>query len=448
MPEKQNVEYKSIWKDEYLKWICGFANAQGGKILIGKDDLGNTIGIDDYKKLLETLPNKIKDKLHILPDINLLEDNGNKYLQIVIVPSNQPVSYEGVFYYRSGSTLQELNGLALSEFITRKTGVRWEDAIVDNLTVDDLDDESFKIFRREALKSKRMSEEELNVSNEELLSKLHLLRDGKLKRSAVLLFHKDPQTVQNGSYVKVGKFEGPEVVYHDLFEGSLIETADKIVDVIFLKYLKAKITYVNNRRTETYPYSKDALREAIYNAIAHNCYMFGVPIQIRINEEDIYISNQCILPEGWTVDSFMQVHDSMPYNPDIAGVFFRAGWIEAWGKGIEKICNACESIGADLPEYNLTGHSLRVKIKGLKSALLDLKVPKGQSEPLDEPLENLLENRIVQAIKENPRITYDGLALLLAVSRSTVKRTIAKLVFEGRIERIGGKRYGHWQARN
>jgi ATP-dependent DNA helicase RecG len=38
MPESQNIEYKESWRDEYLKWICGFANAEGGKIYIGITD--------------------------------------------------------------------------------------------------------------------------------------------------------------------------------------------------------------------------------------------------------------------------------------------------------------------------------------------------------------------------------------------------------------------------
>lgn len=59
MPETQNKEYKSLWKDEYLKWICGFANAQGGTLYIGKDDNGNVVGVKNAKKLLEELPNKI-----------------------------------------------------------------------------------------------------------------------------------------------------------------------------------------------------------------------------------------------------------------------------------------------------------------------------------------------------------------------------------------------------
>ena len=63
MAENQNVEWKELWKDEYLKWICGFANAQGGKIYIGKKDDGTVIGLQDSKKLLEDIPNKVRDVL-------------------------------------------------------------------------------------------------------------------------------------------------------------------------------------------------------------------------------------------------------------------------------------------------------------------------------------------------------------------------------------------------
>ena len=124
----------------------------------------------------------------------------------------------------------------------QKTGFRWEDAIVDNITVDDLDAESFKIFHREALSKKRMTETELNVSNEELLKKLHLMVNGKLKRSAVLLFYSDPEIIQNGSFVKVGKFdERGRVVYHNDLEESLIVNASKVINLIYQMYLKVKV---------------------------------------------------------------------------------------------------------------------------------------------------------------------------------------------------------------
>ena len=201
----------------------------------------------------------------------------------------------------------QLTGIALTEFITKRTGVRREDVTVDSITVNDLDEESFKIFRREALRSRRMTQEELDISNDELLSKLGLMKNGKLKRSAVLLFYHDPGIVQVGSYIKIGRFgEGADLQYHDDLEGSLIKNADQVIDLIYLKYLKAKVEYIHDRRVETYPFAREAIREAVYNAIAHTCYMYGVPIQIRIEDEQLIISNQCIFPEGWTVETLLE----------------------------------------------------------------------------------------------------------------------------------------------
>ena len=442
MAESQNIEYKESWRDEYLKWVCGFANAQGGTIYIGVDDAGNVVGVKDVKKLMEDIPNKIQSGLGIVADVNKHTKDGKDYLEIKVDPSSFPISYHGEFHYRSGATKQQLTGIALTEFITKKTGVRWEDVTVDGITVDDLDAESFKIFRREALRSKRMTEAELNISNEELLSKLKLLSNDKLKRSAVLLFYGDPSIVQVGSFVKVGKFANGTVEYHDDLEGSLISTADKIVDLIYLKYLKAKITYEHDRRVETYPYARNAIREAIYNAIAHNCYMYGTPIQIRIEEEQIIISNRCILPEGWTAETLMQPHDSIPYNPDIANVFYRAGYIETWGQGIQKICDECIALGTELPKYEILGTGIRVYFPALKSALIDQPiVPKYQPDTLGDTL----ADSIIMLINGNPKMTQEELADATKVSVPSIKRTMKILSDNGRIVRKGGKRYGHWE---
>ena len=76
MAESQNIEYKESWRDEYLKWICGFANAREGCSYIGVRDDGKIVGISNSKKLLEDIPNKIKDTMGILADVNLLERAG------------------------------------------------------------------------------------------------------------------------------------------------------------------------------------------------------------------------------------------------------------------------------------------------------------------------------------------------------------------------------------
>lgn len=102
--ESQNIEYKESWNDKYLEWICGFANAQGGRIFIGVSDAHEVIGVKDSKRLMEDIPNKIVTHLGIVADVNLHTDDGLDYIEIVIEPSNIPIAYKGTYHYRSGST--------------------------------------------------------------------------------------------------------------------------------------------------------------------------------------------------------------------------------------------------------------------------------------------------------------------------------------------------------
>ena len=88
--------------------------------------------------------------------------------------------------------------------------------------------------------------------------------------------------------------------------------------------------------------------------------MFGSPVQIRVENESVIISNRCILPDGWTAETLMNPHDSIPYNPDFASVFYRAGYIENWGRCIEKICDACRKLGVDLPWYEIVGNGVKL----------------------------------------------------------------------------------------
>lgn len=123
MAESQNIEWKESWRDEYLKWICGFANAQGGKIYIGTDDYGKVIGLQNSKKLLEDIPNKVRDVLGIIVDVNLLRKDGKDYIEISVNPNGYPVNYKGEYHYRSGSTKQQLKGQALNQFLLQRTGI-------------------------------------------------------------------------------------------------------------------------------------------------------------------------------------------------------------------------------------------------------------------------------------------------------------------------------------
>ena len=175
MAETQNIEYKSAWRDEYLRWICGFANAQGGTLYIGKDDSGNIVDVPNAQKLLEDIPNKIVNILGITADVNL---------------------------------------------------------------------------------------------------------------------HK-----------------------------------------------------------------------ALLNAITHKDYTGCVPIQISVYADKIMMWNEGQLPETWTVKNLFTKHSSRPANPGIANAFFRSGYVEAWGRGIEKITGQCVAAGLPEPVFNPDGSDFWVTFR-------------------------------------------------------------------------------------
>ena len=158
MSESQNIEYKESWRDEYLKWICGFANAQGGRIYIGINDKQEIVGVADSKRLMEDIPNKIVNYLGIVADVNLLHSNEDKeFIEIVVEPSNVPIAYHGQYHYRSGSTKQEMKGTALQQFILKKMGRSWDDTTNDSAKLDDIDRNAIDYFLRRAINAQRIA---------------------------------------------------------------------------------------------------------------------------------------------------------------------------------------------------------------------------------------------------------------------------------------------------
>ena len=120
--ESQNIEFKESWRDEYQKWICGFANAQGGTLYIGLRDNGEVCGVQDAKKLMEDIPNKVRDMMGILVEVNLREKDEKQYLEIVTDAYPYPISFRGKYYQRSGATNQELKGAAPRPFHASQAG--------------------------------------------------------------------------------------------------------------------------------------------------------------------------------------------------------------------------------------------------------------------------------------------------------------------------------------
>lgn len=357
MKESQSVEFKREWKDEYLKWISGFANASGGTLLVGVDDNGQAVGVHNAPKLLEDLPNKVRDVLGILVEVNLVKRQQLDVIEIVVPAFAYPISYKGEYHYRTGSTKQELKGAALDHFLLKKQGLRWDAVTVPIPKLDELHEPTIARFKRMAVHNGRLSEDALQDSNAVLLEKLRLIENQQLKRAAVLLFHADPECLVTNAYIKIGFFadEHANLLHHDEVHGNLFDQVFNTIEVLKLKYFKAAVSYEGIVRQERFPVPLEALREALLNAVVHKDYASAAPIQISVYPDKLMIWNPGELPNNWTLETLMGKHSSRPFNPDIANAFFRSGLIESWGRGIERIFKACEQEGVPAPEWNVSG---------------------------------------------------------------------------------------------
>jgi ATP-dependent DNA helicase RecG len=429
MPESQNIEWKESWRDEYLKWICGFANAKGGKIIIGKNDNGEIVGVAKAKRLMEEIPNKIQTQLGIICDVDLKEENGKDYIEIDVKPYDVLISYQGKYHYRSGSTKQELKGNALNNLLLKKAGKTWDDVVEPRANFKDIDISAIEAFKKGASASKRLPfiAEEENLG--QILDNLLLLEDGNLKRSAILLFGKNPCRFFINAFVKIGRFgqSDDDLRFQEVVEGNTFQLADKVIEVLDRKFFVSPISYKGLQRVESWEYPYEAIREVILNAIVHRDYM-GAPIQISVYDDKLIVWNEGSLPEDLTFEDLKKKHSSRPHNPILASAFFKGGLIEAWGRGTIKIINECKKAGLPEPiiEYSSGGISVTIlKNQFNEKSLIEIGLSTRQI-------------KAIEYLKENKSITNKIYQEICEVSKATATRDLTELIEKFRLlERSG-----------
>ena len=439
MPEKQNIEWKESWRDDYMKWICGFANAEGGTLFIGKDDKGAVVGVSNYEKLLVELPNKISSKLGVICDINHHQEVEKNFIEIITKPYSNGISYNGKYYRRSGSTNQELRGNELNEFLLKKTGKTWDDVIEPNATKSEINKDTVEVFRSMAGSSNRLPLIKSERDTDTIFQNLRLVEDGELKRAAILLFGKDPRKYYISSYIKIGKFgsSDADLQSQEVVEGNLFDLVTKTIDILFSKYIKKNIVYRDAQRVELPEYPFDSIREALLNALVHRIYE-AAPIQISIYDDKIIFWNQGELPEQLSEEDLKVKHSSFPRNPLIADVFFKAGFIESWGRGTIKIIEEC--IEAGLPEPKIE------EING--GVAVTLYKDKASDEYLSKLDLNGSQLSAVKYIRENGHITNGIYKELYEVSDKTAYRHLDELVKLDVLIRVGEKKGARYEIKH
>ena len=393
----ENIKYSIVPENIAQKpanlYACGLLTLEVLREINNNPENTNTVS-SQVQALFDVAPGLVKQlrtnketRERMMEDFRIMQSNNHVYVETdgslqfvcITVPAYPyGISYHGHYYVRSGGTTKELSGFALSSFLMDRAGKHWDGVAMPGVTVVDLDSSAIEAYRKKAYDSKRRTIEEVKVSDEQVISDLKLVyesseRKGELTRAAVLLFHPEPERYISGASIRIAYFapEGAygankenDIIYQDEVHGPIIFQADRIVNLVFSKYLKALVSYDGLQRTETYMISKAIFREVILNAINHKMYESGNPIQISVYEDRISVFNQGHWPEDIdTNDVYTKKHSSFSHNPSISHVFYNAGEVEAYGTGFMKIKIECDRINAPYPELTVTPNGVTVEIK-------------------------------------------------------------------------------------
>jgi len=449
--ENQNIEFKRAWNENCFKTVCAFANSSGGKIYLGIEDNGEIVGINKAGKLLVDIPNMIRDILGVTPLVSAKKRHGKEILEIKVDYSAAPISYHGRFYTRSGSAISELKGHELSELLMAKSGKTWDCFFEEGATLKDIDMPTIRTFKRLAAKRIPFIQGEKNPAV--ILKKLNLLENGRLRRAAILLFGKNPKRFYITAYIKIGKFlNDTDVISTDDIEGNLFQQIEKAMDIIRIKYLVSNITYEGIYRKDTLEYPEDALREALVNAVIHRSYI-GTHTQLKIYPDTLNLWNNGGLPANIRIEDLKRLHSSKPRNEFLADVFFKAGMIEAWGRGTTKIVDACKKAGLQEPEFREEFGGLSVtffKGKAGESSektreITREKMSEIMSEKMSEIMSEKTAGRILAILAIKPESSIADLAAKLGVVTRTIERNLKILQVKGLLRRIGPDKGGKWE---
>ena len=271
------------------------------------------------------------------------------------------------------------------------------------------------------------------------LAHLNLLDDGKPTHAAVLLFGKEPQRFLPASEVKCMHFHGTTVrkpiPSYQIYKGTVFELVDQAADFVLSKINRHIGTRAESvQAPATYELPKEAVTEAIVNAVAHRDYTSNASVQVMLFADRLEVWNPGELPPSLTPERLREPHASIPRNPLIAELLYLARYIEKAGSGTLDMIERCGEAGLPPPDFEERAGQF---VTTIWRDWLTEEVMAGFG----------LSDRQMKAItfvKLHGRIANSDYQLLAGIIRKTAARDLDDLVTKGVFERVGVKRGVHY----
>jgi ATP-dependent DNA helicase RecG len=194
------------------------------------------------------------------------------------------------------------------------------------------------------------------TTREKVFAHLNLLDDGRPTHAAILLFGREPQHFLPTSEVKCLHFHGTEVrkpiPSYQIFKGTVFDLVDQAVDFVLSKINRSIGTREHGVKAPAeYELPKEAVTEAIVNAVAHRDYTSNASVQVMLFADRLEVWNPGELPPSLTPELLRVPHASIPHNPLIAEPLYLVRYIEKAGTGTLDMIARCREDGLPEPDF-------------------------------------------------------------------------------------------------
>ncbi len=430
--ETETIELKTSTSElkEAIISISSMLNKHlSGSIYFGIKNDGTVIGQMVSEQTIRNISKSISDNIEpkIYPKINKILINDKECVLVEFQGNHVPYYAYGRAYMRVGDEDRKLSAKDIEDLILQKNKdkLRWDTEVNEKFNLDDISENKLKSYIKNAGL--------IYTSKKEVLEKLELIKDDILTNASIVLFGVNPSKYFSLLNLRCATFLGENKASTPLdmtdFDGDIFELMIHAENYI-LQHINVGMRLEGLYRIDIPEINKDAFREAITNAFCHRDYSIPQEINIAVFKNRIEIINPGSLYEGLTIKDILFRKISKRRNSLIANIFHRVHLVEKWGTGIEKINILEPTVKFDsfLDFFSTT--FMRKKI------VLDDQDASDQKS----------DQKIIELISQNPKITIDELMHKLDFSASGVKKIIKTLKEQGKLKRVGPAKGGHWEV--
>jgi len=435
------VEFKSS-PSHLGREICAFANAAGGRILIGVDDQGRKVGVKNPNRTISEIQTIARN---MDPPLVLEIEIANDVL-VVSVPSgpSKPYSANGLFYIREAANTQQMTREQIREFFFTEGLIRFDEQPSKKFNMrKDFDSAKYQAFVK-------ASGIPATVRKEDVLSNLHVVTEEGMTNAGALLFGKNVPKFFLQASISCALFQGTsktKILDRTVIEGGVQEIYD--ASISYLKsHLNTEYVIKGGPREEILELPEEALREALLNAIGHRDYRSTSNIQVNIYRDRVEIWNPGGLVSGLRLKDLG--HVSRPRNLLLFSLMARMNLVEHIGSGVKRIREALKGYGMKPPLIQAEGDwfSITFMRKGPHDAVEALRDKGKASIPSHEGVGEGVNGGVtalLEFIRRSPGLRKPQISMAMGIPEKTLEHWLKRLRDQKMIEFRGSPKTGGYR---